>query len=166
MSLCILSLGSNLEPRLACLNGALAALRSNPRILNFRASPVYESEPQKTPSPSTDPWFLNCVAAFETDLAPRELLALAQTLEAKAGRVRTGVYGAPRPLDIDLIDCGGLCLKAPGLVLPHPRALERRFVLVPLADLLPEHRLPGADRPVRELAAALPEAGQSLRRFA
>jgi 2-amino-4-hydroxy-6-hydroxymethyldihydropteridine diphosphokinase len=166
MPLCILSLGSNLEPRLARLNDALAALRAHPRIRAFRASPVYESEPQKTPDPSADPWFLNCVAAFETDLTPRELLALAHELEAQAGRVRTGVYGAPRPLDIDLIDCGGLRLESPGLTLPHPRALERRFVLVPLADLLPEHRLPGTDRPVRELAAALPKAGQSLRRLA
>lgn len=123
----LLGLGSNLGDRRAYLRAAVGAL---PDVV--AVSPVYESEPVGGP-PGQAP-YLNLVVAMETDLSPRELLDLAHVLEDSAGRVRTERHG-PRTLDVDVLAVGGLRVDEPDLVVPHPRMLERRFVLAPLADL-------------------------------
>jgi 2-amino-4-hydroxy-6-hydroxymethyldihydropteridine diphosphokinase len=122
-----LGLGSNLGDRRAHLRQAVASI---PDVV--AVSPVYETEPVGGPAGQGP--FLNLVVALETDRSPRELLDLAQGLEAGAGRVRTEHHG-PRTLDVDVLLVGGLCVDEPDLVVPHPRMWERRFVLVPLADL-------------------------------
>jgi 2-amino-4-hydroxy-6-hydroxymethyldihydropteridine diphosphokinase len=122
-----LGLGSNLGDRRARLRQAVDAL---PDVVGV--SPVYETEP--VGGPAGQGRYLNMVVALETQLSPRQLLDLAHRLENDAGRVRTERHG-PRTLDVDVLVVGGLCVDEPDLVVPHPRMWERRFVLVPLADL-------------------------------
>ena len=122
-----LGLGSNLGDRRAHLRTAIAAL---PDVVDV--SPVYETEPVGGP-PGQSP-YLNVVVALDTELTPRQLLELANTLEQAAGRVRTEKDG-PRTLDVDVLIVGDLKVDEPDLVVPHPRMWQRRFVLAPLADL-------------------------------
>ena len=122
-----LGLGSNLGDRRAHLRTAIAAL---PDVVDV--SPVYETEPVGGP-PGQSP-YLNVVVALDTELTPRQLLELANTLERAAGRVRTEKDG-PRSLDVDVLLVGDLKVDEPDLVVPHPRMWQRRFVLAPLADL-------------------------------
>jgi 2-amino-4-hydroxy-6-hydroxymethyldihydropteridine diphosphokinase len=129
-----LALGSNLGDRVAHLQQAVDGLAGTPGIEVVAVSRVYETTPVGGP-PQGD--YLNAVAALETALSPRELLAVAQRLEAAAGRVRAERWG-PRSLDVDLLIVGDAHVSEPDLVVPHPRLRERRFVLVPLADVAPE----------------------------
>lgn len=129
MTRAFLGLGSNLGDRREHLARAVGGL---PDLV--AVSPVYETEPMGGP-PQGD--YLNCVAELDTDLGPRRLLELAGRLEAAAGRVRAERFG-PRPLDVDVLLVGDQVVDEPDLVVPHPRLWERRFVLVPLADLAPE----------------------------
>ena len=118
---------------------------------------MYETVPVGGP-PQDD--FLNAVVAIDTTLDARELLELAQRIEADAERVRTVRWG-PRTLDVDVLLVGDERIDEPDLVVPHPRMAERAFVLVPLADLAPEwaERLPADAASVRpaRLALTLPE---------
>ena len=104
------------------------------------------------------PDFLNAVATGRTLLAPLELLRLLKHLEAKAGRLAVGEANGPRTLDLDLLLYGDHRIDLPELVVPHPRLAERRFVLAPLADLVPDLVVPGTTRTVLSLLAAAPPA--------
>lgn len=121
-----LGLGSNLGDREANLRKAVAGMTDLVAV-----SPVYESSPVGGP-PQDD--FLNAVAALDTRLSPRQLLDLCRRLEEQAGRVRTVRWG-PRTLDVDVLLIDELVVDEPDLVVPHPRMMERAFVLGPLADL-------------------------------
>jgi 2-amino-4-hydroxy-6-hydroxymethyldihydropteridine diphosphokinase len=126
-----LSLGSNLGDRAGQLRAGVTAVAAGDAA---RVSPLYETEPVGGPEQGR---FLNVVVELETDATPHELLARCQAAEAAAGRVRTIRFG-PRTLDCDVLLVGELVVDSPDLVVPHPRMLERRFVLQPLADLAPE----------------------------
>ena len=123
-------LGSNLGDRLGHLRRAVLALPDVAAV-----SLVYETEPLGGP-PGQGP-YLNLVVELDTELGPRALLELAGRMERVAGRVRAERNG-PRPLDVDILLVGDLHVDDEDLVVPHPRMWERRFVLVPLADLAPE----------------------------
>ena len=125
-----LGLGSNLGDRWAHLRAAVAAL---PDVV--AVSPVYETSPVGGPEDQGP--YLNCVVELSTELGPRELLGVAQRLEAAAGRERHERWG-PRTLDVDVLLVDDLTVDEPDLVVPHPRMWERRFVLAPLADLAPD----------------------------
>ncbi len=103
-----------------------------------RVSSVYETAPVGYVD---QPWFLNQVAEFDSELSPRDLLARARGVENEMGRVRSFVNG-PRNIDIDLILCGDAVVASEDLIVPHPRYRERRFVLDPLLELNPELRDP------------------------
>jgi 2-amino-4-hydroxy-6-hydroxymethyldihydropteridine diphosphokinase len=130
MTRAFLSLGSNLGDRRQFLAEAVGSLGSSV----VAVSPVYETEPVGGPDQGR---FLNIVVQLETDLGPRELLAVCHRLESAAQRVRTQRWG-PRTLDVDIIWIDGVTVDEPDLVIPHPRWSERTFVLAPLADLAPE----------------------------
>jgi 2-amino-4-hydroxy-6-hydroxymethyldihydropteridine diphosphokinase len=153
-----LSLGSNLGDRAANLRTAVAQLDVAGRLLAVSA--LYETQPVEVPD---QPWFLNCVAAIETDKTPRELLKLALQVEAGMGRLRMREKGA-RKIDIDVVLFGDRVVDEPGLKIPHPAMHQRRFVLEPLVEIAPEVRHPELGKTARELLAAL-AGGQMVRRL-
>lgn len=112
------------------------------------------------PDPS-DPPYVNAVVEIASTASAREILDALHTIEARFGRER-GIRNAPRPLDLDLIDCRGERIEAEdGLVVPHPRATGRAFVLLPLAEIAPGWTDPVSARTITELIAALPQADRS-----
>ena len=135
MSLVVIALGSNLEPRRERLARALAALGEFPDTRLVAASEVEETEPVGVPAEFAALRFLNQVALFETTLAPKDFSDRMHALEAAHGRVRT-VRNGPRTIDIDMIDYDGIVSDDPELTLPHPRARERDFVWRPWRALL------------------------------
>jgi 2-amino-4-hydroxy-6-hydroxymethyldihydropteridine diphosphokinase len=144
----VLALGSNLGERLASLQGAVDSLADTPEVWVTAVSPVYETRPVDAPEGSKD--FLNAVVLIDTTLSARTLLDRALAIEDAFGRERTGERGAPRTLDVDLIVVGDRRANDEELVLPHPKAHERAFVLAPWVDVEPDAEFP--DRgPVAEL---------------
>jgi 2-amino-4-hydroxy-6-hydroxymethyldihydropteridine diphosphokinase len=129
-----LALGSNLGERAGYLQDAVDALAATATVSVVAVSGVYETDPVGGPEQGR---YLNAVVAIDTDLAPRDLLALAQRLEANARRVRGERWG-PRTLDVDILLVGDEVVSDPDLVVPHPRMWERGFVLAPLHDVAPD----------------------------
>lgn len=129
-----LGLGSNLGDRLGYLQLAVDGLAASPGVRLVAVSPVYETAPVGGPE---QPDYLNAVAEVETTLTARELLAVANAIEAEGERVRKERWG-PRTLDVDVLLVGDERHDTPELTVPHPRMAERAFVLAPLSDLAPE----------------------------
>jgi len=147
MTNAVLSVGSNMGDRLAYLRSALDRMR--PCV--DAVSPVYETPPW---GPVSQPDYLNAVILASDDTAdPPVWLARAHAAEEAAGRVRDQRWG-PRTLDVDVIAVDDIELDDPDLTLPHPRAAERAFVLVPWLAVDPEARLSGGS--VADLVAQLP----------
>ncbi|MGA9748289.1 MAG: 2-amino-4-hydroxy-6-hydroxymethyldihydropteridine diphosphokinase [Nocardioides sp.] len=146
---CVLAIGSNLGDRITYLQGAVASLADTPEVWLTEVSPVYESEPVDAPDGSKD--FLNAVVLADTTLSARTLLDRALAIEDAYGRER-GERGAPRTLDVDLIVVGDRRASEEDLVLPHPKAHERAFVLAPWNDVEPDAELLDQG-PVAELLA-------------
>ena len=134
----IVGLGSNLGDRNENMGRALDLLRELCGVSLLRVSRLRETDPVGGPPQGK---YLNAVAEVETVIAPRELLARFHEIEAALGRVRT-VRDGPRPIDLDILLYGDELIKEPGLEIPHPRMLEREFVLEPLAELAPDRRHP------------------------
>jgi len=135
-----LGLGSNLGDRRTYLREAIRLLREAPCIHKIRCSSVYESEAH-THDDEEAPPFLNAVVGVETSCSPEELWLICQRIEAHMGRRRVRKW-APRTLDIDVLLYDDQVIHTQQLQIPHPRMLERRFVLEPLAELAPEARIP------------------------
>lgn len=143
----VLSIGSNLGDRMQHLQGAVDAVRPWLRAV----SPVYETPPW---GPVEQDDFLNAVLLVrDPQAAPRDWLCRAHRAEDAAGRTRELRWG-PRTLDVDVVAVAGVTSDDPELTLPHPRAGERAFVLVPWLAVDPDAVLGGVG--VRELVAALP----------
>jgi 2-amino-4-hydroxy-6-hydroxymethyldihydropteridine diphosphokinase len=152
----VLAIGSNLGDRLAMLQGAVDALSGAGRVV--AVSPVYETDPVGGPEQAD---FLNAVAVVETDLDATALLALAHAAEAAFARVRDERWG-PRTLDIDLIVLGDEVVDDLDAVVPHPRAAQRAFVLVPWSAVDGDAAFPDGRR-IADLLAGLDLAGVRLR---
>jgi len=127
-----LGLGSNLGDSAANLAEAVERLgRKGLRVI--RASSIYKTEPVGLKG---QPWFLNQVVEVETDFSPARLLKTAKSIERGMGR-KPGPKNGPRTIDIDILMAGDIVLKTADLEIPHARMAERRFVLVPLAEIAP-----------------------------
>ena len=133
----VVSLGSYIEPRADYLSRALAALAALPGTRLERASEPEETEPVGVPPEYAHLRFLNQLAVFETELEVHEFSRRMHAIEDALGRKRT-VRNGPRTIDLDLVDFGGMVLDEPDLVLPHPRARERAFVMDPWRRLCPQ----------------------------
>ncbi len=154
---CVLAIGSNLGERFNNLQGAVNALADTPEVWVTAVSPVYETAPVDAPEGSKD--FLNAVLLADTTLSARTLLERALAVEDAYGRERDAEANAPRTLDVDLIVVGDRRAHDEDLVLPHPRAHERAFVLAPWYDVEPDAELPGQGQVADLLAKA---AGQEI----
>jgi len=157
---CVVALGSNLENRMAKLQGAVDSLADTPDVQVTEVSPVYETEPVDSPE-GAEP-FLNAVVLLDTTLPAHVLLDRAQAVENAFGRQRGDVRNAPRTLDVDLIVVGDRRTHDDVLVLPHPRAHERAFVLGPWHDVDPDAVIPGVGT-VAELLAQVGTDGITRR---
>lgn len=142
----VVALGANLGDRAATLEAALADLRRLPLVDEVRASAPVESVAVKIDGPdAAAPPYLNAVALITTRLAPSVLFTFLQAIETRHGRERRERWG-DRTLDLDLIAYGDVVSSDALLTLPHPRAAERDFVLVPWLSVDPDAELPGSGR--------------------
>ena len=139
MPLAYIALGANLDDPLGQLRAALDAVAALPDSRMLRTSSFYRTAPVGAPG---QPDYLNAVAVLETGLAPDDLLAALLEIEHDFGR-RREYRNAPRTLDLDLLLYDDAVIDRPHLQIPHPRLHLRAFVLVPLAEIAPELRLPG-----------------------
>ncbi len=148
------AVGSNLGDSPRLVREALARLRKLTDA-PIRKSSLWQSSPVDCPPGSPD--FVNAVAGLtpRKDETPESLLRKLQEIEREFGRQPKKVRNESRPLDLDLIAFGLEVRNGPDLVLPHPRAHQRRFVLQPLSEIAPGLILPGQARTVAELAACL-----------
>ena len=148
-----LSLGSNLGDRENNLRSAIAALPSAHFHVS-KVSSLYETEPVDY---FEQPWFLNCVVEGETESQPADLLRTLRAIEAQLGSKKAFAKG-PRLLDIDILLYSDLSLDTSELQIPHPRMLERKFVLAPLAEIAPVLRHPSWPANARDLLAQSADA--------
>ena len=130
--LAYVGLGSNLDEPEQQVRRALQALAGVAGLRSVATSSFYRTRPWGNPD---QPDFINAVAVMESELAPVDLLREALAIERRLGRVRDSSRWAPRTIDIDLLLFGRRKLTAAGLNLPHPHAMERAFVLVPLVEV-------------------------------
>ena len=147
-----LGLGSNVGSRGEQIDAALGFLvESGVHIV--RRSSFYETEPVGY---TDQPWFLNAVVAVKTDLSPLKLLALCKEAERRGNRVHSIRFG-PRTIDVDILLYKGQTYRDDTLQIPHPRMHERRFVLVPLAEIAPGIHVPGEQMQYADILAGLDE---------
>lgn len=121
-------------------------------------APLYETDPVDCPAGSQA--FYNSLVELECGLSPHELRELTAQVERLSGRPELRERNAPRTLDLDLLYCGDEVVDDAVLTIPHPRLVQRRFVLAPLADIRPAMVLPGQERDVRSLLRALPKGDE------
>ncbi|NBX61288.1 MAG: 2-amino-4-hydroxy-6-hydroxymethyldihydropteridine diphosphokinase [Betaproteobacteria bacterium] len=131
------AVGANLGDAAAAVRQALQGLALLPRTQLTGTSSLYRSEPWQAQGPV----FVNAVAKIRTELTAPDLLIELQAAELAAGRVRSHP-NAPRTLDLDLLFYGDAKVVSPQLILPHPRWMERAFVLLPLQELAPHKVIP------------------------
>jgi 2-amino-4-hydroxy-6-hydroxymethyldihydropteridine diphosphokinase len=153
------ALGSNLGDRRIALQAAIDALSDTPGVEVVALSPVYETKPVGGPE---QPDYLNAVVLLDTALPPELLLERAHAIEDALERIRVVRWG-PRTVDVDVIVYDDVRRDDPELTLPHPRARERAFVLVPWLDIDPAAELPGLG-PIDPLAATAADRDDLRRR--
>lgn len=145
MTLAAVALGSNLQDPDAQVRRGLDELAALPGTRLVAQSKLYRTAPVGYVD---QPDFVNACALLDTELAPHVLLQALLAVEERHGRVRDLPNG-PRTLDLDIVLYGNLAVAEPGLTIPHPRAHERAFVLVPLVEVWPDASIPGKG-PARE----------------
>ena len=162
--LVFIALGSNLGNSVAVIEEAMARLEAL-SLTPARRSSLWRTSPVDCPPGSSD--FVNAIVQIvpgpgET---PESLLERLQNLEREFGRKPKTVLNEARPLDLDIISFGREVRTGERLILPHPRAHLRRFVLAPMSEITPDFIFPGQNRTVRDLLSALPAGLQNVECF-
>jgi 2-amino-4-hydroxy-6-hydroxymethyldihydropteridine diphosphokinase len=155
LAMVFLGIGSNIGDRAGYLTKTRESLAELTGCSILNCSSVYESDPWGLTDQAP---FLNQVVALETALEPRSLLEACQTIERRLGRMRGEKWG-PRTIDIDILLFDSLVVEKDGLRIPHPRMMDRRFVLVPLAEIAADRTVPPGSRTVSELLASCGDGG-------
>jgi 2-amino-4-hydroxy-6-hydroxymethyldihydropteridine diphosphokinase len=155
MATIYLSLGSNKGDRAHYIARAIEALGAN-GIKVMRQSRLFETEPVETTSKA---WFLNCVIEAETELLPPQLMHTLLDIERSLGRRRRVLRG-PRFIDMDILLYDDGVVSTGQLEIPHPRMAQRRFVLVPFAEIAPEARHPVLKKSITELLEETPDRSE------
>ena len=154
-----IGIGSNLGDRESVMQAGINAIESDlvelKSIKALTISPIYETEAWGM-SPET-PLFLNQVIAIETDINIECLLQILINIEVNLGRTRHKEGYSNRTIDLDILLDRDIILKTPNLIIPHPKIVERRFVLQPLSDLDPEIKIPGENCTVGEALTVCPK---------
>ena len=148
MTIVFLGLGSNIGDRKNNFHNAIALLQ--PEISAAQMSSIFETKPVGYIDQRD---FLNMVIKGRTNLDLYGLLEKAKSIENQLGRQKNVRYG-PRIIDIDILLFGNTKFESPDLVIPHPRMLERAFVMIPIAEIDPLLVIPGTSKPVTEIARA------------
>jgi 2-amino-4-hydroxy-6-hydroxymethyldihydropteridine diphosphokinase len=154
-----LSLGSNVGDREKNLRTAIASL-ADAKLRVTRVSSFYETEPVDL---RAQPWFLNCAVEAATEVPALELLQRLRHIETRMGSTKLVPKG-PRLIDMDILLYGDETIDGPELQVPHPRMLQRKFVLVPLAEIAPNVKHPSWNRDASELLAKMSDHS-AVRRF-
>lgn len=152
-----IALGSNLGDSLSILNESLNLISQSPEIDLKACSSWYRTVPIGPPQPN----YLNGCAILETNLSPEKLLQILLKIEQHFGRIRREKWG-PRTLDLDLLLYNDLILETDHLQIPHPRMLDRAFVLVPLVQIAPTWVHPVTQKTIIELLDGVDCSGVSL----
>ena len=158
MNTAYLSLGSNIGDRAHNITHALEQLASH-GVRVVKQSSLYETEPVEL---REQDWFLNCVAEVETNLRPQELMQVLLKIERSMGRERTVPKG-PRVMDLDILLFGSELVHESHLEIPHPRMADRRFVLVPLAEISPDAMHPIRKKTIQQLLVDTPDRSEVRR---
>ena len=148
-SVVFIGIGANIGPVRENLARAVRSIEKCARVV--AVSSLYESDPV---GPQDQPKFTNAVVKVDTELSPFELLGCLQAIEKEIGREKTRMWG-PRVIDLDIIFYGDMVISADSLVIPHPRAHERRFVLEPLLEIEPDAWHPAKNMAVRDICSGL-----------
>ena len=153
---CAIALGSNQGNSLDILEQSLVTLNQIPGIVLDATSSWYQTKPVDTPEPQPD--YLNGCALLSAAQSPEELLTILQATEVQFGRTDKGIL-QPRTLDLDLLLYGDLVLDTPNLTIPHPRMMERAFVLVPLAEIASDWIEPKSNTKIARLLRQVDTSG-------
>jgi 2-amino-4-hydroxy-6-hydroxymethyldihydropteridine diphosphokinase len=138
MALAFIGLGGNIGDTKQLIKDAIVCLAQNPELRVLTRSCMYQSAPVDAEGPD----FINAVVSLETQLPPEDLLAICQKVENTFGRERPYV-NAPRTIDLDVLAYDNISINNDRLTIPHPRMIERSFVLLPLLEIAPDIDLPG-----------------------
>lgn len=159
MAECAIALGSNQGNSLDILERSLNVLNLIPGIALKTTSSWYQTKPVGTPQPQPD--YLNGCALLSAEQTPEELLTVLQATEIQFGRTNKGTL-QPRTLDLDLLLYEDAIVDTPDLIIPHPRMVERAFVLVPLAEIAPDWIEPKSGNKIAQLLTNLDTSGVQL----
>jgi len=160
MAVVYLSLGSNSGDPVGSLMAAIGRILAGEGVRPLGLGSFYETEPQGV---KDQPWFVNTAVAIKSERGPLELLCCFKEIEKNMGRAEK-VEGGPRVVDIDIIFHDDIILDSPGLMIPHPKAAERKFALQPIVDIEPDLIHPVLKKSVSCLLLELSGEGQGMRK--